>query len=567
MNFPSVTREISSFHAAALILGGAALVSKLLGLLRDRLLASRFGAGVELDVYYAAFQIPDVLYTIFLIGAAAAAVLPVFMEYERRSAGESEAFVSNLLTVFSIAGSVLVAVAIIAAPWLMRAVAPGFGPEQFRTAVWLTRLMMVNAVFLGVAGILSSVLQARHRFVAFALPPIFYNLGIIAGILFFVPRFGLSGLVAGVVAGGLAQIAVQLPTLRRMAFRIRPRLDWGEPGLRRVVKTSFPRVLAITMSQLTLVALAAIASFFSSGSISVFKLAANLAYVPVGLFGVSYALAVFPKLSGATIEGRGETFGEHVRAGVRTILFWVVPCATLAIVLRAHIVRVVLGSGAFDWEDTRLVAAVVAVLAIAMVSESILPLILRAFYALGRTRAPLFWDVVGSLATVLLAIALAAWFRESPEALSRLAGWLRVRNLPNTQVLAVAIAFAIGSLLNVVLLGLALKRAAASRLGVRLSFEWSAGMTVLGASVLAGLAAYGTLQPFPDLVPTNTFAGIFLQGVVAGAVGLFVYSVALVWQRNDEILGLVESIRRRLISPKRTPEVFEAEKLDGEGTK
>ena len=112
MNFPSVTREISSFHAAALILGGAALVSKLLGLLRDRLLASRFGAGVELDVYYAAFQIPDVLYTIFLIGAAAAAVLPVFMEYERRSAGESEAFVSNLLTVFSIAGSVLVAVAI-----------------------------------------------------------------------------------------------------------------------------------------------------------------------------------------------------------------------------------------------------------------------------------------------------------------------------------------------------------------------------------------------------------------------------------------------------------------------
>jgi putative peptidoglycan lipid II flippase len=156
MNFPSVTREISSFHAAALILGGAALVSKLLGLLRDRLLASRFGAGVELDVYYAAFQIPDVLYTIFLIGAAAAAVLPVFMEYERRSAGQSEAFVSNLLTVFSIAGSVLVAVAIIAAPWLMRAVAPGFGPEQFRTAVWLTRLMMVNAVFLGVAGILSS---------------------------------------------------------------------------------------------------------------------------------------------------------------------------------------------------------------------------------------------------------------------------------------------------------------------------------------------------------------------------------------------------------------------------
>src|SRR3989344_2713642 len=414
MNIPFFNREIVSFHAAALVLGGAALIAKLLGLFRDRLLAARFGAVDELDVYYAAFQIPDILYTVLLVGAASAAVLPALLAVERRGKAECERFLGNLLTVFSVGAVAAAFIAVIAAPFFVPLLAPGFGPEKLDLAIRLTRFMLGNVVFLGVASILSTLLQARHRFFAFALPPIVYNIGIIVGILVFVPVVGVMGLAMGVLLGGIFQVLVQLPAVRGLGFRFRPRVDLGDPGFRSVLRTSLPRVAALSLSQITLAILAAIASLFVGGSLAAFRLAANLLFVPVGLLRVSYALPVLPKLSGGSLDRSGEQFREHFVAGFRNILFWALPATALLIVLRAHIVRVVLGSGAFDWGDTRLVAALLAAMAIAVISESVLPLVLRGFYALGRTREPLMWNVIGSLSTVVFAFGLMLWFGASP---------------------------------------------------------------------------------------------------------------------------------------------------------
>lgn len=554
--------EIASPHAAALLLGGAAFLSKLLGMFRDRLLAARFGAGDTLDSYYAAFQIPDILFTVFLVGAASAAVLPVFVAYERKGGEASEKFVSNLLTVFSVFASMAIVAAIAGAPWLVRLVAPGFGEEKLHLAIELTRFLLANTLFLGIAGILSSVLQARHRFFVFALPPIVYNLGIIAGILFFVPLFGPIGLAYGVLAGGVMQILITVPTLADMRFRIQPQFRLDEPGLLQVARTALPRVLAIVMNQVVLVVLAAIASFFAAGSVSVFRLAANLLYVPVGLFGVSYALAIFPKISQAAVRGEYKHFVQQLETGVRNILFWVLPASVLLIVLRAHIVRVVLGAGAFDWEDTRLVAAVLAVLTLAVVSESILPLILRAFYALGQTRKPLFWDFLGSLIAVGLSLGFAFLFFWQPPALAALAAVLRVGDLASPKILAVALGFALGSIANVSLLSFALRRVLRATGAARPAIGQVGSM--VAASLLAGGAAYLTLLPFPALVSTRTFVGIALQGLTAGAVGLSVYGLILAWQKNPEILAIAESFRRHLISLGRTPQVFETEKLDSD---
>ena len=566
MNIPFFRREVPALAAAALILGAAGFLSKLLGLVRDRMLAARFGAGEALDVYYAAFQLPDIIYTLLLAGAASAAVLPVFIEYDQKGEAAAGRFLSNLLTVFSLAAVLLGAVAWLAAPWLVSFVAPGFVLEALERTVGLTRIMLANTVFLGIAGILSAVLQARRRFFIFALPPIVYNLGIIAGIVFLTPVFGLDGLAYGVVAGGIGQVLVQLPALRGLGLRIRPMFSLGDAGLRRVARTSLPRVAALGMSQLTLILLVAIASYFMAGSISVFKFAANLMYVPVGLFGVSWALALFPKLSSASILRQGESFREHVAIGVRSIFFWILPAAALAIVLRAHIVRVILGSGIFNWEDTRLVAAVLGVLALAMLSEGLLPLFLRAFYALGRTVEPLFLDIAASVLTVSGALGLSMLFLSSPQTLATVARVLRIPDLSQPYILAVAMAFAAGSLVNAFLLARSLKRVSLRRLGVELSFEFNACLTMAGAALLGGLAAYATLLPFPALVATNTFFGIFLQGAVAGGVGLAVYAAILVTQKNPEMLAIIQSFRQHLVSPAKTPRVFEAEKLDGEGT-
>ncbi len=562
MKIPFFNREVLSLHAAALILGGAAFLSRILGLFRDRLLAARFGAGDVLDAYYAAFQIPDILFTVFLVGAAAAAVLPLFMEYEHRGRKEAEKFVANLLTVFAVFSVIISAVAAILAPWLVSIVVPGFAAGKLALTVSLTRLMLFSAAFLGIAGIVSAVLQARHRFFVFALPPILYNVCIIFGVVFLVPLFGPKGLAFGVLAGGLAQVLVQIPALKEMGFKFRFGFDLQDSGLRRVIKTSLPRVAALAMSQLTISALAAAASFFVAGSVSVFKLASNLMYVPVGLFGASYALAIFPKLSGASLDKRGEKFKEHVAIGIRNIFFWVMPFATLIIVLRAHIVRVVLGSGVFDWEDTRLVAAVLAVLAVAIVSESILPLVIRAFYALGKTREPLIWDIVGSLATIMFAVGFAILFSARPGFLFFIARALRIGDLAAPKIISIALGFSIGSLVNVVLLALSLYRTVRENLGVSLAFEWNSLATMLGASVLSGVAAYAALLPFPSIVATNTFWGIFFQGAAAGAVGLGVYWAILAWQKNPEILGLFESFKKRLVNIRRVPQVYETEKFD-----
>lgn len=567
MNIPFLNREVPSLHAAALILGAAGLLSKLLGLLRDRLLAHTFGAGSDLDVYYASFQLPDILYTILLAGAASAAVLPTFIEYDRRSAGAAERFLSNLLTTFTVAAIALAAIAMLFAPVLMKVVAPGFDIAEQTLAVRLTRIMLANTLLLGVAGIFSAVLQARHRFFVFALPPIVYNLGIIAGILLVAPFAGVTGLAYGVVAGGLLQVLVQLPAIRALGFRFRPVFSLADAGLLRVVRTALPRVAAIGMSQITLTALIAIASLFAAGSLSTFRFAVNLLYVPVGLFGVSWALAMFPKLSSASAGGDGESFRRQVAIGIRSILFWTLPAAALAIVLRAHIVRVVLGSGVFDWEDTRLVAASLAVLALAIVSESLLPLVLRAFYALGRTKEPLVWDIAGSLATIAAALALALLFEAHPSVLAAAARALRVGDLAPPRILAVAIAFAFGSLLNLALLSRSLHRASRRQLGIPISFEMNAALGMAGAAVLTGVAAYGVLIPFPSLVATNTFLGILLQGVAAGAAGIAVYILVLATQKNPEILAIIQSFRQHLLSPARTPRIFETEKMDGEGSK
>ena len=538
------------------------MVSKLLGLVRDRLLAARFGAGDALDAYYAAFQVPDLLYTILLLGAASAAVLPAYLGARRAGAAAAERFLGNLLTVFGVAAIAGAALVFMFAPQLLRLLVPGFGPAKLATAVALTRIMAINVIPLGIAGILASDLQAHQRFIAFALPSIVYNLGIILGILFFVPYWGILGLAAGVILGGVLQVVAIVPVFLGLGLRYRPRFSLADPSFRQVLATSVPRVLALSFGQVTLIALAAIASFFTAGSIAAFRLATNLMHVPVGLFGVSYALAVFPKLSDASLSRAGDAFESHFFVGFRNILFWTLPAAALAIVLRAHVVRVVLGSGVFDWTDTRLVAAIVAAVAIAVISESVVPLVLRAFYALGRTREPLVWNLLSSVLTIAGAFALAAWFRASPEAFGRAAGVFRIQDLESPTILAVALGFALGSVINAVALVLVLRRVVRHEFGIRLRFGATDLAGMLGAAVLAAVTAWLVLQPFPSLIATDTFPGILLQGLVAGAAGMFVYGLILWGQKNPELLGFLESVHRRLVTPGRAPQVFETEKLD-----
>lgn len=565
MRFSILNRQITSLHAAALIIGAAGFLSRILGLLRDRLLASRFGAGDTLDAYYAAFQIPDTLLTIFLIGAASAAILPIFIEYKEGGKDEVR-FIQTILTIFGVTASALVLLLILLTPFIMPLIVPGFSPEKMQLTVNLGRIIMVGPLFFGISGIISSVLQAQHRFLLYAIPPVFYNLAIIFGILVLVPAFGPLGLAWGVLIGSLLQVLVQLPIFLSLGFFPKFVFNLADEGFRKVLSISLPRFAAISFNQLTHLALVGLASFLAVGSVAIFKFSTNLIYFPVGIFGISYALAIFPKLSESAVKKQGGEFFSELSFGIRNILFWSLPFAFLFIVLRAHIVRVILGSGAFDWNDTRLVAASLGVLSFMVIFEGLNTLLIRAFYALEKTWEPLVSNLIASGLTILAAIGLLALFRASPESMGTLAHLLRIGDLKDIQVIGIAIAFSVGSIFNFFLLFSRLRKTAAKSFGVPRRETASPILKIFASSLLAGGAAYGALLPFPALVPTNTFMGIASQGFTAGVVGFAAYFFVLYILKSEELLSLLDSFRQRLYSFRKQPRVFEIEKLDGQET-
>lgn len=550
---------IYSVNAAAILIGAAGLLSRILGVLRDRLLASQFGAGRELDIYYASFQIPDFMSAAFLLGAASAAILPIFQEYLEKDKESARRLISELSTFF-FAGSVLVSFFIfIFAPVLVPLITPGFSLESRALTVTLTRIMILSSIFLGLSGILSAVVQSFERFWIYALAPILYNLGIIFGILILVPVLGVPGLAAGVVLGAALHLWLQLWAVKNLGFA--PAILWrgARDGVRQVMKLSFPRVLSVSFSQITVLALVALGSTLAEGSIAVFQLAQNLYFLPIGIFGVSYAIVLFPRMSRAYISRDAEAFFRELFLGIRSILFWIAPSVVLFIVLRAHIVRVALGAGEFSWEDTRLTAAVLAILSFSMLANALASLFIKGFYALENTWKPFLINVIASLISVVLAVVLVGELAKESLFTRVLTSLLRIADLPDVRAAGLALGFAIGLVVNILLLYGALRRLARARFGESRHFPIGEILKIVLASVLAGLAAYFVRVSFSETLPLITFLQVLLHGVLAGGAGLLVYFGTLFLLREENVFSLWVASRRRLFHIKSLPPGWEEE--------
>jgi len=451
--------ETKSISSASLILAVSYFASALLGLLRDRLLAGTFGAGSELDVYYASFAVPDFVALILIFGAIAAAVIPIFSSYLVKSKEEAWKYLSTLLNIFI--GFLILVCGILAifTPWLIAIIAPGFSGEKRELAVELTRIMFLSPVILGLSNLISGILQVFHRFLVTALAPLMYNIGIIIGILFFAPKIGAVGLAWGVVLGGVLHLLIQMPAFFHSGFKYRPDFNYKDPGVIKTVQLMVPRSLGLGAGQLNTIATTAIASTLLSGSIAVFNLANNLSSLFVNAVAVSVTTASFPAMSMAFLKQDNNEFLKKFSSILRQIIFLTFPACLLLLILRAQIVRVFLGAGRFDWADTKLTTACLGILSVNLIAQALIIFLSKTFYAAHNTKIP----AIISGATVAFNIALSlflVWLiKTSPEFYIFLQGFLRLGGAANVGVIGLAMAYSVTAIIEAsVLLYMFLKK-------------------------------------------------------------------------------------------------------------
>lgn len=566
MKFKILNNEISNIHSAAFLMGAAGLLSRVLGVLRDRLLAGHFGAGRELDAYYAAFQLPDFMSVIFLLGAGSAAILPVFQEYFAKDRIEAERLIAGLVQVFLLAATGVAVLIFLFAPLLMRFVAPGFSDADRALTVMLTRIMVLSPIFLGLSSIFSSVVQSFKRFVAYALAPVLYNIGIILGIVLFVPAAGIRGVAIGVVLGALMHMLIQLEAVLSADFRFRFSLEeirshFHHAGIQKILKFAFPRFLAISLFNITLIVLVALGSTLARGSIALFQLAYNLYFVPIGIVGLSYAMALFPAMHKSYLDRNGRKFHQELFLGIRTIFFWIAPSVALYIVLRAHIVRAALGTGAFSWENTRLAAASLAAFSIAMLGGSISTLLIRSYYALENTRLPLIINAFSALVSIGAAYAFTRLLLISPAFAAIIKNLFRISDIPYPGVVGLALGFSLGLTLDAVCLYIALRILAKKTFQISEPFPLLALAKIFAGALLAGVTAYSVRVSFSQTLPLITFAKVVEQALLAGIGGFLVYFLMLYLLRSEEVEAAILVFRRRLFKAGVLPKSWDREDL------
>lgn len=509
-----------SITGAAIILGAASFISRVIGVVRDRIFASQFGAGDMLDAYYAAFRVPDLVYNLLIVGALSAGFIPIFMELLVKDKKEAWKITNAIINILGISLILICSILIIYTPFIINHIVPGFNSTQIQTTVLLTRIMFLSPILLGLSSVISGVLQSFKSFFVYSMTPIMYNLGIIFGAIFFVPKLGISGLAWGVILGACMHLGIQLPTLMKHGFSYKFIFLWGNPYLKKIFSLMIPRTLSLATAQLNLIAMTFIASLIGSGSIAILNLANNLQYFPIGIIGISFAVAAFPSLAHAISEKKENEFIQQLSTTIRQILFFIIPLSILFLLLRAQIVRIILGSGHFDWNDTILTSNTLAFFSLSFFAQSLIPIFARAFYALQNTWLPLISGIIGFVSNIII-----AWY------LKDILG-----------VAGLAIAFSISSIIQLTTLWILLR----TKIKTIFEIQIIVGLLKISVGALAMTALTQWIKtPISSFVDMTRFWGIFLQGTIAGTAGLSAYCVICYLLRVEEMILFISSLKKR----------------------
>lgn len=490
-----------SIIRSAALLGALAVLAKFVSFLRVILFASILGASDTVDVYNAAFRIPDFFYNLLILGTLSVAFIPVYIDYYIKDKREANRIANIILNATVLGMGFLLLILYFLAPVLTKYLVPGFSGQKLQDTIMLTRFFLASSMLFTASSVFWSILNAAKKFFFVSIAPVMYNFGIIIGVVFFYPSYGIKGLAYGVILGAAAQFVLQLLAARNAGFSFKPELRLKHPGVVKISRLLVPRILGIDVGQFSLIISTVIGSTLAAGSISDFTYAYDLQFIPVGIFAVSFAIAAFPKLSENFATGNDKDFEHTLVKTAVNILFLILPVSVLFMVLRAQIVRVVYGHGNFDFTATKLVANSVGYFALSLFAQSLAPLFARAFYARQNTKTPMFIGFASMAVNIYFSYYL-----------SRSMG-----------VLGLAAGFSIASVFNTAALYLALRFRLKHLDDKYLIYST---MKIILSSLLAGITSYIALWYLSQYLPLTSTLNVFVQGAIAGLAGILAFIVS-----------------------------------------
>lgn len=528
--------QIKGLHQAAYILGIFAIISQLFALIRDRLLAANFGAGIELDMYYTAFRLPDILYVLLAAFFSVSILVPHVVE-KKHDKKELQRYFNSIFTFVSILSIVLFVCMWYITPYFLKVIVPEMYSNQL---VLMTRILLLQPILLALSGFFGSFAQAQKKFLLYSISPILYNIGIILGIVLLYPLYGMYGLTVGVVLGAMLHVGILLSFTGQLYIPKFAQIYFSD--IKNLIFHSIPRTFSMMSNQVMLVCVTFFAGLLTTGSIAIFNLAYNLQSVPLSIIGVSYSLAAFPSLALFFQEKRQDEFYELLSRTMRHVFFWSLPVVACFIVLRAQIVRVILGSGNFDWNETILVAAALALFTLSLVAQSASQVLIRSFYAMGKTLYPFFATTVSFIITIACMSVLFIPNLISSDVVLYFETLFRVDVVTSSLVLLLPFAFSIGQwiLFVILLFGIGHVRKIFSK-----QFFLSISQSFAGAGVFA-LASYVSLQLLSGIFDLNTFFGIAMQGITSGLIGFLSGFIFMIIIGNKEVSVVLHTSLKKI---------------------
>lgn len=519
-----LVRKQSSILSAAFVIAFTYGISMVLGIVREALVVSRFYSccSRELDVYYAAFRLPDMVFQLVVTGALAAAFIPVFSE--KLSKDEHDAyFLASCLVNFLLGLFLLLALLIFIAARPISALITNFSSSQVDLMAQMTRLMLLAQVFFLVSSFSTAIIQTRQRFLLPSLAPVFYNLGIITSVFLLSAKVGIWSATIGVLIGAFLHFLIQIPLVYRLGFKYSFALDFNFPGVKRVLRLMFPRTLALAVGQVEATVSLFLATSLSPGSLTLYYLAQKLADLPVRLLGTSIGQAALPILSLQLAGGKVEDFKRTLNQTISQIFYLAIPTTVIFLVLRVQLVRFAYGLRNFPWTATIITGRVLAAIAISIFSQCAIQILVRGYYALHDTKTPFYISCFSVFINVGLSLLFIFRF--------------------NLEIFGLAMAFSIANFVNFLLLLLMINLKKERFFHREDLFRWLK-MTV--SSLVAGIISWISMRLLDSFVfdSSKVFPLLGLTLISMG-IGVSVYlwfSIYFKFKELDYLFGLLQKI-------------------------